>query len=250
MRLGILIIGSLYWDPSRVRCPWRQNRLSCTEEHPVRVPIRYGKKSNKRGDTFTMVFARSCSEDAKLGSALVVPARAECCEPDHLLEEAEHLWAAERDSDARSGVCSKWGKVCVLENPRAKISEAILGAWQSRVTAAGHAYTTLSAADGEDPVLNAATGRALFDRPIDTATKRPLSGFDLLLMTATEPTLVNRRYPTPFEIANAWRADDRDNVLYFHNNRHYGITTFEDEQIRAALQRPPNHALEPSARTS
>ncbi len=155
-----------------------------------------------------------------------------------------------RDSDQRSGICGKWGKVCILENPRAKTSEPILGAWQSRITAAGDDYTALSTADGEDPVLDAATGRALFDWPIDTATKQPLLGFDLLLMTATEPTLIHRRYPTPIEIANAWRADDRDNVLYFHNNRHYGIKTFWDEQIRAALQVPPNHALEPSARPS
>lgn len=84
MRLGILIIGSLYWDPSRVRCRWRQSRLSCTEERRVMVPIRYGKKSKKRGDTYTMVFARSCSGAATLGTGLVVPARAECCEPEHL----------------------------------------------------------------------------------------------------------------------------------------------------------------------
>jgi hypothetical protein len=70
---------------------------------------------------------------------------------------------------------------------------------------------------------------------MDNATKQPLLGFDLLLMTATEPTLIGRQYPTPTEISNGWRADDRDNVLYFHNNRHYGITTFEDKQIRAAL---------------
>ena len=100
MRLGILIIGSLYWDPSRVRCRWRQNRLSCTSEHKVRVPIRYGKRAAKnRGNTYTMVFAKSCSEDAKLGIGIVVPARAECCEPEHLLEEAEHLWAAERNCE-------------------------------------------------------------------------------------------------------------------------------------------------------
>lgn len=239
MRLGILIVGSLYWDRSRVRCRWRQGRLSCADEHPVRVrvPIRYGRKACRRGDTFTMVFAKSCSDDAKLGVGLVVPARAECCEPGHLLEEAEYLWAAERDREEISGIYSKWGKVCILENRDAKLSEPILQAWQSRIEALSEAYTALSTAQGEGPVLDASTGRALFDWPTDAVTKQPLLGFDLLLMTATEPTLNDGQYPTPKEIADAWKAPGAgDNVLYFHNNRHHGITTFQDEQILAALR--------------
>lgn len=248
MRLGILIIGSLYWDRSRVRCRWRQARLSCTGEHRVRVPIRYGKKSSSRGNTFTMVFAKSCSEHTKLGIGIVVPTRAECCEPGHLLEEAEHLWAAERNVDEISGICLDWGKVCILKNPGAKPAESILQAWQTRIAAVGNAYTALPTAKGEDPVLDAATGLALFDWPIDDVTNKPLLGFDLLLMTVTEPTLKDGQYPTAKEIADAWRADGSDNVLYFHNNRHYGIRTFEDDQIRAILRgEPPNPALQPTA---
>ena len=37
MRLGILTIGSLFWSPDRVRCRWRQNRLSCTEKREVSI---------------------------------------------------------------------------------------------------------------------------------------------------------------------------------------------------------------------
>src|SRR2546427_3819513 len=95
MRLGILIVGSLYWDRSPVRCRWRQDRLSVSGEHRVRVPIRYGRNSGTRGDTFTMVFATSCSDPAMLGTGIVVPTRANCRAPDHLVEEAECLWAAE-----------------------------------------------------------------------------------------------------------------------------------------------------------
>ncbi len=236
MHLGILIIGSLYWDRSRVRCRWRQNRLGCTGDHGVRVPIRYGRRSSKRGNTFTMVFARSCSEDEKLGTGLVIPTRAECCEPEHLVDEAEHLWAAERDSEDVSGICAGWGKVCVLKNPQGKASEEFLKAWRARITAAGNAYTSVSTAEREEPVLDATTGDALFNWPTDNETKQPLLDFDLLLMTTTAPTLKKRQYPTAKEIADAWRADQSDNVRYFHNNRHHGITTFEDEQIVAVLR--------------
>jgi hypothetical protein len=236
LRLGILIIGSLYWDPSPVRCRWRQNRLNCSDPHKVWVPIRYGKKAETRNYSYTMVFAESCSENAKLGIGIVVPARAECCEPEQLIEEAEHLWAAERNSDEKSGIGATWGKVCILKNPKAKVSASILKAWQSRIKTAGKGYATaLPISKDEGPVLNARTGHALFAWPTDVMSKQPLAGFDLLLLTANEPTLIDsRRYPSAKEIAEAWKT--KGNVNYFYNNRHYGITTFEDEQIVAALQ--------------
>ena len=66
---------------------------------------------------------------------------------------------------------------------------------------------------------------------------RLLPGFDLLLMTANKPTLnAARQYPTTGEIAAAWRDDAGDNVHYFYDNRHYGITTFEDAKIHGLLR--------------
>src|SRR5829696_4428048 len=111
MRVGILIVGSLYWDRSRVRSRWREARLDCTGELKVRVPIRYGKIANGRGNTYTMVFAQSCAEQSKLGTAIVVPARGACCEPSHLVEEVDQLWAAELNSESASGFYRDWGKV-------------------------------------------------------------------------------------------------------------------------------------------
>jgi hypothetical protein len=234
MRLGILIIGSLIWGSHPVRCRWRENRLSCSEKRGVKVPIRYGRKP-KESSTYSMVFARSCSESAKLGTGLVVPVRAECREPEHLFEEAKHLWAAERKKQI-SGFCCTWGKVCVLKNPKLDPEDRILQASQAHVGELGSKYTALSAADGEGPVLCPATGLALFDWPKDAATKVDLPGFDLLLMTANEPTLIAGRYPTPKEIASAWRDDSVNNGRYFYNNRHHGITTFEDDAIQAVLR--------------
>jgi len=236
MRLGILIIGSLYWDRSPVRCRWRQARLSGMGDRRVRVPIRYGRKSSKRGNTYTMVFAKSCSEPGKLGTGLVAPACVECGKPEHLLEEAQYLWAAEQDSERVGGICADWGRACILLNPASTPSEAIQKAWQAKIKAAGNAYTVPPTADGEGDILDATTGRALFDWPIDDETQQPLRGFDLLIMTATVPTLTSRQYPAAKEIADAWKEDKLENILYFHNNRKYGITTFEDAQILAVLR--------------
>ena len=248
MRLGILIVGSLYWDCCPVRCAWRQNRLSRAGEHRVKVPIRYGRRSDKRGKTFTMVFARSCSEPGRLGTGIVVPALTECVRPEQLIEEAEHLWTAE--GGKKANISDSWGAVCILQNPSATLPQEILNAWQARIRAAGDLYVALPTAKGEEPVLDAATGRALYEWPTDDKTNQPLSGFDLLLMTATKPTLKGRQYETAKEIANAWRADKRDHVLYFHNNRHYRITTFEDEQILSVLRNTPPKARSSRPRTS
>lgn len=236
MRLGILIIGSLYWDPCRVRSRWRQTRLGCNGEQKVRVPIRYGKVAKSRGNTYTMVFAKSCEEDSKLGIAIVVPVRAECYEPEHLVEEVEHLWAAERNCEEVSGFYADWGKVCILENPKSTIASRVLDAWRSRIEVAGKAYCSLPTARDEAPVLDAVTGRALFHWPMNNVTKQPLLGFDLLLMTTTRPDLKESQYPNAKEVAKAWTDDGLRNVNYFFNNRHYGISTFEDDQILAALR--------------
>lgn len=191
-----------------------------------------------------MVFASSCSVSNQLGSGLVVPARAECSRPEHLLEEAEHLWAAERDTDKLGGICADWGKVMVKASPTLNPKDQTLRSWQTSVQSLGSAYTELPTADGESSVLDCSTGMALFNWPIDADTGAILMGFDLLLMTATKPTLVGGRYPSPAQIAEAWRADSEGHVVYFHNNRYYGITTFEDTLIQDLLNNgPPDTAL-------
>jgi hypothetical protein len=173
MRIGILTIGSLYWDQSGVRPNWRKDRLESTGERRARVPIRYGRKSN---------------------------------------------------SDKLGGIAATWGRVCLLCNPAAMPPADVLQAWQKQVRAAGASYRAVPHADGEDELLEVTTGCARFGWPIDHNTDQPLVDFDLLLMTATEPTLNNGQYPTARQIADAWRTDNQRNVSYFCNNHAFGIS--------------------------
>lgn len=239
MRVGILIIGSLFWDWSHIRCRWRQERLCCSQRRVVTAPIRYGKKARKRGDTYTMVFSRSAGN----GKALVVPAKAECSKWEHLLHEARCLWAAERDVEGTEGICADWGKVCLMPNPKTDPKDDLVKAWSTHIADLGAAYSPLPSATDEQPVLDHKTGLALFGWPHDVATNENLSGFDLLLMTANSPTLTRGQYASAKQIASAWREDTADNVMYFYNNRHVGITTFEDNDILQFLRgEPPNAA--------
>jgi hypothetical protein len=81
------------------------------------------------------------------------------------------------------------------------------------------------------------SGRVRFDWPSDKQTGEPLRGFDVLLMTATEPSLIDQQYATTQVVADAWRRDTQGHVSYFHSNHRYGITTFDGERLLAILSR-------------
>lgn len=133
LKVGILIIGSLYWDGRGNRDSWRRTRLNMTAESAVNVPIRYGRLS--QSGTYTMVFAPACPP----GQAKVVPcARNVSCLKD-LSTEAKWLWAAEvravPESEAGLGdsVAKSWGCVGLLPNPDSKISKSFLAEWREFV---------------------------------------------------------------------------------------------------------------------
>src|SRR5205823_8142389 len=60
LRVGILVIGSLLWDIDSERVDWRHKRLDVNRSRKVLAPIRYGRLSQSRSDTFTMVISKLC----------------------------------------------------------------------------------------------------------------------------------------------------------------------------------------------
>lgn len=170
-----------------------------------------------------------------LGTGLVVPARADSCRPEHFLEEAKHLWAAEQDRESLDGISALWGRVCLLPHPAKALPPPIMEAWQAEIQAAGASYRAVPSPQGEPDLLDSSSGRVRFDWPTDKETNEPLSNFDVLLMTATEPTLIDDQYPTTRAVADAWHRDTQGHVSYFYNNRRHGITTFDDERLLALL---------------
>lgn len=230
MNLGILIIGSLYWDTDPTRVHWRST-LDMTDARHVTAPIRYGRKSSSRGNTYTMVFSQLCAAPDKLGTGIVVRALRDCRNGNDLIAEAQRLWAAERKAHELGATCAGWGRVCLLKHPDFKMADPVLDKWRA---ASSPCHLPLSTATDEDPVVDHDSGLALIDWPNDVSTGEPLADYDVLLMTATEPTLTNRSYPTPETIAEAWRRNPHY-LHYFHENRACGITTFEDQELVSLL---------------
>ena len=189
---GFFVIASLFWETDDVRQAWRRDRLRMEVAVDVRAPIRYGRISAGRGNTYTMVFSRSCAP----GQAKVVPCRDEVRTAEDLVLEAEHLWAAERRAARNGRINADWGSVTLLPNPRCAIPPGILNCWDARVHCAKN-YGNIRQAPGEGALIDE-SGILQITWPTLIADNSPVI-LDLLLATATQPDLTRDPpwYPTP-----------------------------------------------------
>ena len=236
LSVGVLIIGSLYWDLASDRKEWRASRLNAGGARTVRAPIRYGRRSSTRGCSYTMVFSSDLREDPS-GRAIIVPCKHRAYGIDDLNVEAECLWAAERQQGAtRRGISAGWGCVALLVNPNRTDSDRLRelrARWTERVSSE-RCYGQLNSAVNEDVVVDEL---GFLRIPWPETEDPPDLGVDVLLATATNPTIVAGRYPSPEQIADAWNSrDGRNYVDYFCKNRAHGIRTYQDNIIEARLR--------------
>lgn len=231
LQIGILIIGSLIWDPKKHRSSWRADRL--IEESAIRVlsPIRYGRMSQSRQNTYTMVFSNALVP-ADLGHALVVPCRNAVSTAAQLFAEAQHLWAAEQPGSAVLGpISAQWGAVGASFNPGRHDLAALKTNWSSLIQRDGRHYQSFKHAEEETPAV---APDGILSIPWPTLANDEPIGLDIVLATATQPSLSGGLYPTADLIANAW-ARARSELNYFEENRRVGITTADDEEILRIL---------------
>lgn len=234
IRIGVLMIGSLFWCKRPHRAEWRRKRLDMAAMQHVNVPIRYGRRSSGWNCSFTMVFSTELSQD-QLGRGILVP----CCSGD-LFGEATALWTAEtpKGKNPQKRISADWGCVALLQNSECPISTELRNQWTRRV-AEEPCYGKLNSASGEEVVVDD-SGFLNIAWPTTDSGIDP--GFDVILATATNPTIVKSKYPPVEDIAAAWRvgkgkADGR----YFRNNRCHGIRTFQDDKIEKLLDTGVRH---------
>lgn len=233
LRAGVLVIGSLLWEETEHRKRWRRERLICADQTRVSVPIRYGRRSNSRGDTYTMVFSLTLSmSDRTMGWGIAVPCVRKVHDTHDLVEEAEALWVAEQSRAITPGpISANWGRVGVVFNPRSPYREEVLSCWSDRVGTENN-YSELPNLSGEKPAIGK---DGLLRIPWPRTELGEYDGLDVLLATATDPSLVDGKYPLPDEVAKAWNIDNCGNVRYFMKNQESGIVTFEDDEIAKHL---------------
>jgi hypothetical protein len=231
LNAGILIIGSLLWDAQRGRPAWRAARLDMASAKTVTTPIRYGRLSESRGNTYTMVFSRLC----QAGQGKLLRCTRTISTPADLIAEAEALWKAEQPGADSGRIASEWGCVALLVNPDRKVPEDLLKAWAERV-AREPDYGNVSQTQEEGSLVSK-EGLLRIDWPRFVEDGAP-ADVELLLVTANDPEISPSRpnYPDANTIAVAWNAAPNRYAEYFWSNAENGICTFQDEEIRALLR--------------
>ena len=236
LRIGVLIIGSLLWDSKQHREKWRRERLDLDAAYLVRAPIRYGRRSTGRGCSYTMVFSISL-HGQQLGRATVVPCSNTAKGIAGIVDEAERLWTAETSDgkNPKGRISASWGCVALTEHPERQLPDEVRYGWAGRVAEERCGYGQLNSAVDEEPAVDQQSG--LLNIPWPT----PLGGTDLpcdvLLATATNPTIVGGDYPSAQQIADAWNTPGgKQHVDYFCKNRAHSIATFQDQDIEVQLR--------------
>jgi hypothetical protein len=123
--------------------------------------------------------------------------------------------------------------VALLCNPKRKIPEDLLRGWAQRVESEeGYGNVRQLVEEG---ALISHSGMLQIDWPRCIAGGAPVD-LDLLLVTANDPTLSGEplSYPTVETIVAAWNCAEPRHAEYFWKNTDHGITTFQDDEIRAA----------------
>ena len=222
------MIGSLYWCKRAHRVQWRSKRLNVAAQQYVSVPIRYGRRSSGWNCSFTMVFSTELGQH-QLGRGILVP-----CLSGDLIGEATALWTAEttRGENPKKRISASWGCVALLQNSERPIPTGLRDQWTRHVSAEP-CYGNLNSASGEEVLVD---DSGFLNITWPTTDKGIDLGVDVILATATNPTIVGGRYPPVEDIAAAWRAGKgKADGRYFRNNRRQGIRTFQDDMIEKLL---------------
>ncbi len=233
---GVIIIGSLIWEDHLkeknqdfIRRDWKNQNL-LTDRKLTPVPIRYGRKSSSRKDTYTMIFTKS--NENSLGQGLIIEFRETINSFEDLEIQAIALAIAEGIyTSSNNRISSTWGSVGLLINPALKKSdfakfEFLSKKWTDIYQSYYETFFAIDYKCNED-----------LEPPIDQNGiltinwQEAMNGFDLLIATLVIPD--PKRQLTAQEIADKMR--EKEYFKYFKSNVLNKIKTTQDEQILELL---------------
>ncbi len=232
---GVLIIGSLLWDQKPHRVDWRSNYLQINNKISVKAPIRYGRVSQTRNCTFTMVFSDECNAIDLQGEAAFLPFSNNPINLEKLDHQSIGLIKAEY-SNAEKHALSKfywdWGTLALCVNPeiledtseKNASAKLLQNYWADR-------YDTKFDPNcyklGKENLIINNQGILKYIWPSQ------LNNYDFIISTLTKPT--KGYYPTARNIADRMIINEYNE--YFTKNVVYGIRTFQDEEIKSFLKK-------------
>ncbi|NMB57284.1 hypothetical protein GYA19_05120 [Candidatus Beckwithbacteria bacterium] len=231
---GVIIIGSLIWDPDlekgdNLRKDWRDKYLLDKRTY-TKLPIRYGKISQKRNKVYTMVFSKSCEKN--LGQGLILQFKDYVTGFETIKRQAIALAIAEgiyKNDNLR--LTSNWGSVGLLLNPKLRQNdiasyELIKEEWSKiyhsyRDTFVSESYKTIE--ESESVITS--------NGVLNITWQEEMNLFDLLIATPVVPK--PKSIPNPHDIAKTFQSDSE----YFFQNQTNQIITSCDKEILIELQK-------------
>lgn len=222
MKGSVLIIGSLLWDKAEYRDDWRNKYLDIENKKSVSAPIRYGRLSGERG-IYTMVFSSRCLSKNKQGKGVLVPLK---LEKYSIQKHCQELVIAERPEGKNYEERFNYGffALGLLPNPNSRDQNMItlVKGWSSNFK--GRFNPDQYKVDKESPII---TSQGFLNIP----WSGEFEGNDFIICTVIKTE--TNRYPGPKKVAE--RMKKKSDYEYFNENQRYGISTFQDKQIKANL---------------
>ncbi|WP_321285361.1 hypothetical protein [uncultured Sunxiuqinia sp.] len=225
---GAIIIGSLFWEETPKRMKWRQVYLETIEKKiPVRIRIRYGRKSSTRQDTFTMIVSNH--PNTEFGIAYILPFKENIKNARNLESQAFAMAGAEGFwKKSEPSLNKNWGTVGLLINPKLEKSrslETIRERWTKLYSE--YDWDKLDYQIENEPELIDKNGF------LNIEWTEEMNDFDFLIATLT--------VPDPKKFLDAQTIADKINETgyntYFLTNYQNGIRTFQDERIIEKLKK-------------
>lgn len=256
---GVITMGSLFWENGRnclrdkskldsngkiksvelakYRTKWRNENLVITDAKEIQLPIRYGKQSDTRKKTYTMVFSREYLNKKCFGQ--IIPFRNEIdFNTNGILEEqARKMAQAEGIKDQNDNVflVMDWCAMALWIKPTSIHAPFLRNEWINIVDSPNNYFrnknnqarterwATDYSVNNDAVLLNARF--ELIDVPIKC---------DFLLLTYTKPS---SNYPNNAKTtATAINDEDSRYNSYLKRNIDNGIVTIDDEEIKSHLE--------------
>jgi len=229
-KAGVLIIGSLFWDNTNGRRPWRELFFGENfHQHAVKVPvpIRYGRYSTSR-ECPTMILSSSYHKEGKLGQGIFLPFQNQKQKVEDIICSAKALSEAEGNANNRfiKGGREKWCVITYLSNPALAEAKQITNfseKFQAQYDPALASIQDQFKCNCESQAVFNEIGSLVIDWPEN------LNDFDLILATQTKPTDCF----SPASMAASFFKKPE----YFLKNRLNQIYTVDDDLILSELKK-------------
>jgi hypothetical protein len=201
--------------------------LDKTKERHLDLPICYGRISNTRNCTYTMVYSQECKADGKMGRGIVIPFSGNPVTIEQIKQQASAMIEAEHNAEVNFERYNwSWGALGIAVNPAhiSKESEKynliaeLLKYWSSQF---GKKFQPNDYRVGIETAIMSQSGNLLID------WKEELNDLDFVIGTAIKPEIP--AYPNPEKITARMKVSEYEK--YFRENINAGISTYQDGGI-------------------